>query len=384
MKIDKKYYPMLALAGGIVLLLIIIVIVMLIANGGNKSYSYIENKMLSAAQSYYSENMGLLPKDVGDQSKVDLSTLVSGSYMKEPSDYKEGASCSGEVIVTKISAGNDYVVNLKCGEDYKTKFLLDVLVDNVVTSGEGLYNFDDVAKASNVTLQLDEDGYDLSENPLLGGFVYRGKAVKNYIKIGEVIFRIVKIDKNGDFLIVLDGKHRSSTTVYDDSYNSITEKRDGYSDYSKSNMKSTLNKLYDALSDDSMLKEKVVPKNICIGGRLSSDYGSDGKHECSKVFKGQNIAMLSAFDVMNASLDPACASLNTKECINYNYLFDYSMMTMTPTLENNYQVYAFDTYNGFRPTKLTNRRNFYYTLSLSNRVLYVSGDGTKDNPYIVK
>lgn len=385
MKIDKKYYPMLALAGGLILLLIILVLVMILLKGGNQSYAFIEAKIISAAQNYYANKNEELPKNLGEQSTVDLATLVSGGFMNDVSSYRKGASCQGKVVVTKFAGGYSYNPNINCGEDYKTVLLVDKLLDDVVTSGDGLYKFDAVAKVSpGISLNLDNDGYDLSTNPSLGGYIYRGLQPNNYVSIDKNIYRIVKIDKNNDMHIILNTQ-LNEYKAFDNRYNSDVESKVGFNDFATSLIRRDLNNKYNNFEKDSIIKTRTVPKNICIGGRLPDDIGTDGKIECSKVVKNQYIAFLPAFDVMNASLSSNCNKISSKECINDNFIItDASTYTVTPNLENSSTVYIYGDYTGFEAKEANQGKNIFYTLFLSNTARYEAGDGSLANPYIIK
>lgn len=385
MKIDKKYYPMIGLAGGIVLLLIIIMVVMLLFNTGNQSFQAIEARMLAAAQNYYQSKGDELPKRLGEQVEVDISKLVSEGYMKDISTYREGTSCTGKVIVSKFSGGYSYTPNLKCGQEYKTSLLVDKLLSNVVTSGDGLYKLENIMKPSvGVTLNLDETGYDLTTNPALGGYIFRGLQINNYIKIDDAIYRVIKIDKNNDMYII----QSSSTNVYlffDDRYNSQFDAKVGYNAFATSGIKRELNKLYNSVPKTSVLRTKAVPKNLCVGGRFAESVGTDGKYECSKVVKDQYIAFLPAFDVMNASLSEACTKLIDKDCANDNSVIsDTNTFTLTPDLEQSSHIYVYDDYSGFNAQEANLTSDIYPTMFLSNTVVYVSGNGSEENPYIIK
>ena len=158
-KVDKKIITMMGLIIGVIVIIIIAVIVVALTTGGNLSFEKIENKLAKAAESYCNDNSDKLPKIVGDEVRIDTSTLVSGGYIKDLSEYTDdGVSCSAEVIVGKTPNGYDYVTSLDCGKSYKTEFLAKKLKENVVTSGNGLYQL----TAPTEELGTDESGYDLS------------------------------------------------------------------------------------------------------------------------------------------------------------------------------------------------------------------------------
>lgn len=383
MKLDKKYYPMLAMLGGIVLLIIILMVVFLFMNSGKKTYQYVENQMMKAAQQYYSKKPSELPKKIGEETKINTSTLINENYMKEFSEYNENYVCSGEVAVLKTAKAYNYVPLLDCGESYKTKFLVDVLLEEVVTKENGLYAFDEAAKPSGKILSLDEEGNDLSKNPLLGGYVYRGKEVNNFILIDKIKYRISKIDKNND-LQITSFSNLLTNNYFDKSYNSDRGYNYGYNDYQRSEVRQKLIKHFNGFDDKSLTKQLAVPKDICVGGRTIDDKGSDGTLECSKVISGEYISLLPMFDLMNASLDEKCSTTLSPECSNYNYLIDNKIraFTLTPNLTDSSQVYH---HSGIiKVSRASINSSISYTIFISKYAVYVSGTGSEEDPYIIK
>lgn len=384
MKIDKKYYPMIAVAGGIVLIIIIAIIFLSISKGGNKSFAVMEKEMLKAAQSYFKENASLLPKKSGEVVDVDATSLVASGKMKDFNEYNSEVVCNGKVSVLKTQSGSNYVAILDCGEAYKTKLLIEEILPKVVTEEEGLYSLEESVTPSSKNLGLDEDGYNLGENPLLGGYVYRGNNVDNYILIEKDLYRIVKIDNTNDLQIFPVGSYYDSRS-FDNSYNSEKEGRYGYNDYKKSMLRSNLDKNVKEVSDKSLLLAGLmVPKNICIGGRTTDDKGTDGFYECSRVFADQYVSLLTTFDIMVASLDQKCNMVSSKECSNYNYLFkdNYKTITITPNLADSSEIYRLD--REIRVTSASNNSSIIPNYFISKLTVFESGTGSKADPYIIK
>jgi len=380
-KVDKKVLIMGGLVFGILFLLIIIILISSLLGGGKLSYEKIEKKLAGAAEKYYKDNDSSLPKNVGETVEVDASTLVSGGYIKDLSEYTdENVSCSAKVIVGKNDSekGYDYVANLDCGEEYKTEFLADKLIKDIVSSGNGLYKMEDVVVAGE-TLGTDDDGYDLSSNELMKGYIYRGEKVNNYIKIGGELFRIVKIDGNKDFTLVTTYKKEKGP--FDNRYNSEIEKNYGINDYSLSRAYESISSRYEKL--DEKIKQKIAVKNICIGARSSDETVTDGSIECSKLMKNQHYGLLSMYDVMNASLAEKCETSVSRECVNYNYLLgETTFWTMTPDTENTY--FAYRVSDSISASRANMNATYKYVVYLSNRLVYESGTGTESDPYIVK
>ena len=385
-KVDRKIIMMIGFLLALIILIIIIMIVINMLNNGKLSYSKIESKMVSGAKSYYKTNSALLPTEVDKTVEVDASTLASEGYIKDLSEYVKDDSvvCSGKVIVAKTQDDYDYVASLDCGDKYKTSFLYQkVLEQGTVTSGEGLYNTEDFITTT-PNLGIDEEGYDLSQNPLLGGYVFRGQNVNNFVKIDNNLYRIVKIDKNNDIVIATTNKRLRG--VFDDRYNSETDRQTGINDYSVSRAYETLKKQYnDVLISDkgSVLYTKRVTKDLCIGRRSADNTTKDGSAECAKVMKGQYFGLLPAYDIMNASLDSNCTSTVSKECGNYNYIVDTSYWSATGDVDSTSLVYRINQ-NSLKTYNANLTLTLKYVLFLSNRTIFKSGTGTETDPYILK
>lgn len=385
-KIDKKLLIMVGVLFSVILIIVIAFIAMSLSTGGTLSFEKIENKLETAAKNYYKDNDSSLPKEIGETTEIESSTLVSGGYISDLSEYtEENVVCSGKVLVGKIEDGYDYVASLDCGDEYKTEFLYEKLIKDVTTSGNGLYKMEDVVKlGSSSDLGIDEDDYDLSSNELMSGYIYRGENVKNYIELNGTKFQIVKIDGNNDFTVTIVKTKLKG--AYDDRYNSDIEKDYGINDYEMSRAHEIIGEAYASLDKSSILKSKITRKNICIGARSEDETSTDGSVECSKVMKNQSYSLIPAFDIMNASLSENCSTTIDKECGNYNYLISNNShknyWTATPSLENSYEAYRI--MNGLASYRANYTTIYKYVYYLSNRLIYVSGTGTESDPYIVK
>ena len=387
-KVDKKLLAMMGVVFGIIILIIVLMIVMSASTGGKLSYEKIESKLEVAAEKYYKDNDSDLPKKVGQTVKIDADELVSEGYIKDLSEYTDDkVTCSAEVIVGKTVKGYDYVAALDCDEDYKTEFLADKLIaSDVVTSGDGLYKFEEVVTPGEV-LGMDEDGYDLASNELMAGYIYRGENPNNYVKIGNTTYRIVKIDGKKDMMLVLASN--KLTGNYDDRRNEeMNGNTYGINDYTKSRAHSKINEYFNNREKADLIKEKVASKNICVGARSEDETTNDGSIECSAVMKDQYFSLLPLYDVLNASLDTGCEKATDALCANYNYLMpkQTSYWTMTPSTENTYMAFRVSTSNKqpitiYKASTSTNLKFVYY---LSNRLVFVEGTGTEKDPYIVK
>lgn len=362
MKIDKKYLKFIGI--GLLTIAVIIGVIVLIVSlvGGILSYDKIEMRMKNAAISYFKDYADKLPVE-GTEVKVTTFDLEEGKYIKPINKMvKKGVICNGEVIVKNINNSYVYIPYLDCGTDYSTTSVVDKIKDSktIVTSGAGIYNINNE-------------------------YVYKGEVVKNYIKYDEKLWRIVKVDKNNDVvLIATDFKEK---TVWDDRYNVDKGYNSGINIYGVSRIKEAL----DVISKNNTLLTteafgKLNKYSLCIGKRSYQNGTNDGSLECASTLDGQYIGLLPIYDYINASMDAGCKKPSDSQCQNYNYLNYYSSSwwSLTANLDNTYQTFKIEGDGG-----VTNSNSLSYSairpvIHLSNLAMIASGDGTVDNPYIVK
>lgn len=361
-KIDKKTLMM--MGGFLVLVVVILFAFAFIYNRFfyKKSYEEIETIMLEAAKNHYSENKEMLPKNINDSISIGVDDLVKAEEMKEINYYlkDDTATCDGEVKITNINNNYRYAVFLDCGKKHKTTKFIDYVNENVdiVNSGNGLYNLNDE-------------------------LVYRGDEVNNYIKFSGKTYRIVKF-KNEEAVIILTEKLGSYE--WDNRYNVEEESNSGINDYSISRIKSTLDDLYEGTSlvsnEDKLL---LVSHSIGIGKRSEKDTDKTGSLENSVMLDNQYIGLLQMNDYLNASWDNNCSNSISPSCSNYNYLskYRYNWWTITADKEESARVFRINTNKAY--TSLADGSGYLRPVfHLSKDAIYVSGDGSKEKPYIVK
>lgn len=328
-----------------------------------RSYTEIENIMVNASKKYLAKNKDRLPKNYNEVVTLSDSDLVGAEEMDTISEYlkDETSTCSGNITVTNINGKYRYVPILDCGTKYKTVTFIDYIKKMVPVkeSGVGLY-------------QLNDE------------LVYRGDAPNNYIKFSGKTYRIVKF--TGDSAVIIYTE-KTNNVAWDDRYNTEKKMQMGINDYSVSRVKDTVDAFYQnekVITPENKLL--VVAHSLEVGKRASKDTDKTGGLEKSAIIENQFVGLLPLYDYLNASLDSNCITSVSAACMNYNYLskYIYSWWTMTGTNQNTYSVYEII---GSNSSSLTNAAsNGYYrpVLHLSKDALYVSGDGSSENPYIVK
>lgn len=345
-----------------VILLIIVITVFSSIKPKKLTYEQIENEMKKAAINYYNSNKDKLPGE-GESITITYNTLVEAEKIKPMEKYTK-TSCTGNVVIKNNNGEYSYTPYLDCGSSYKTlEFYNKILTDNeIVTDKSGLY------------VQGDSK-------------VFRGELVNNFVSINNNLWRIVKIDSdNSTKLVLYSGKFRSS---WDNRYNSDRKSSVGKNTYTVSRLKETIDSLYkDETFIGSDIKSKLVSKPLCLGARNEEENINNGSIECNETLENEYIGNLSLYEYINASLDTKCVNADTNECQNYNYLVDtesnISWWLQTPIKENSYQAYYVSSYGSINISNCSTNLYVRPTIYLSDNVMYSTGTGTLDDPYIIK
>ncbi len=393
---DKKMFKY---VGIFVIVLVVFVLFALISNfltGGAKySYSKIEEKMVAAAKKYVKDMPGIIDgASPNSSTTISSLVLVDKGYLKDLSSLaKDDVICAGEVIVYKTLDGViDYAPNLRCGNKYESMSLANqVIKDNGggVINGAGLYQ--------RVDGKFVTDYYDLSNSSSSSSFeyVFRGDNVKNYVKFDDNIYRIVAIDENNNLTLIFNSYLRKFLP-WDDRYNTDIDKNYGINDYEKNGIKSRAMEHVESFHNKTAVllnKEKYSEKvdhylvgiDLCVGKRSISDRDVSGKIECKKILYDQNAGLLPAYYYMGASLDSNCTSITAKECGNYNYFssFDDSWWLLTANSEDSSEAYVVNK-KSVDSESCRGKYGIRPIIKIGSRVLYSEGDGSLDNPYVVK
>lgn len=366
---DNELKKKLLFLGAIIIggVLILFLILFLVSSFVQKNYSYdeIEEIMYDAAVQYFKDNPSKLPEDENQRVEIDASTLASYEYMKPLSEYtKDGVNCTGKVSVQ--TNGSDYLYSprLECGDAYTTKSLQEAVTEQVVTEGYGLYQVGD-------------------------NYVYRGELVDNYVQLDLALWRIVKVNANGQIMLIYaDEKLKSSS--WDDRYNSQEGYNKGINNYGTSRVRESLELLYESNDEDDAIlsdddRSKLVSFDLCIAKRSTSDVGKDNSIECSETFSNQKIGLLTASDYMMASLDENCQTVADRACQNYNYLNnDDKWWLITASNGNTSDVYGVSTSGVIDFGSASGYKSPRPVIMLDANVMLDSGKGTLEKPYTIK
>lgn len=352
-----------------IVVFVIVIIIFTVACGSNngirkaKTYKDIENNLVTATKKYLESNKDLLPKVDGKITKVNIDTLINKNLIKEQVAIEdENVKCSGYTEVINKQGEYNYVPYIKCGKYYETKTIAEYIIDNqdIVTTNDGLYKFGET-------------------------YVFRGENPNNYLKLGNRLYRIMEINENSELKLISTERYSENFT-WDDRYNVEKNKAYGINDYSKSRLKDNLEiMLNDTEFFSTQELQKIVEHDICIGKRNPNDFNKTMTEECSNKYPNQKVGLILAAEYSRVSTDTNCNSLNSLSCQNYNYLNSVSQLFTTMTGSST------DTYNVIMISKgvitlSRASRNFrvYPVVYIDRLSVYSSGEGTLENPYIVR
>lgn len=335
--------------------------------GSALSYDKIENIMVRSAKQYVNNHPEKVEGSIYGTVEIKVSDLIAEGYMKDMSKYtKKDVMCSGSVLVFKNLDDYSYSPKLDCGEAYKYKNLTDEITkeENIVTTDNGLYKIE-------------------SGEPY---YIFRGENVDNYLKINNTLYRIMKIDENGNIRLFSDDVEKSFP--WDNRYN-VEKKYDaGINEFEGTQASRIKDKILSVYNDEEKfskdVKSLIIPQEFCIGKRTKQDIDNTGNIECSKKSELMGIGTIALYEYFQASLDPNCFSSLTKSCKNYNYLANYSKSywTLTAAMEGTEYVYKVN--KSAVQSKAATYAYLHLVLTINGNVNYIGGTGTLNDPYIVK
>ena len=335
--------------------------------GSALSYDKIENIMVRSAKQYVNNHPEKVEGSIYGTVEIKVSDLIAEGYMKDMSKYtKKDVMCSGSVLVFKNLDDYSYSPKLDCGEAYKYKNLTDEITkeENIVTSDNGLYK-----------VETGEPYY-----------IFRGENVDNYLKINNNLYRIMRIDENGN--IRLFSEDIGEPFPWDNRYNIDSKYDAGINDFEGTQASRIKDKILSVYNDEEIftkdVKSLIIPQEFCIGKRTEKDIDNTGSIECSKKSELMGAGTIALYEYFQVSLDPNCFSSLTPSCKNYNYLAKYSKRywTLTAAVEDSKYVYAIA--DNAYATKALTYAYLHLVITINGNVNYIGGTGTLNDPYIVK
>ena len=347
---------------GILILIFIICLLIFVANKGKskaESYSKVEEHMVSAAKSYYKKYVDSLPNIDGGNVSVSAETLIETSFLKPFSELVgEDVTCSGYVKVYRVNDDYSYFPYLNCSGEYESLTLSKKITSSIVSSGDGLYSYGD-------------------------RYIYRGEYPNNYLKFNDKTWRIIGVNNDGSIKIIYADK-KVDRNSWDDRYNSDKDSYYGINDFRVSRLLQYLNDTYDSNTYVSKgNKNLLVKHDWCIGKVSQEGVLISSLNLCNDVYSDLYIGVVQIDDVLLSSLDSKCINIYDTECTNYNYFFGInSGWTLNASSDNTYT--AFISNGGSISYKRASNEGYVRpVINLNSNILYKSGTGTSDDPYII-
>lgn len=366
---DQK---MMKTLGGIIAgFVVFILILFLISSCSNTTYTFdrLETKMMEVAKAYYEAKPDELPKEDKDTKTLTLKKMISDGKIEELTELfdNDEIKCDGNITVTNNNGYYMYTPYLSCGKDYESVYLKDQLIkDQLITDSsknpDGLYEVKDQ-------------------------YIMKGEFVKNYVQMGGQLFRVIRINEDGTIRLMQNEGLKQQ--VWDNRFNPDYNYNGGINEYYYNSLNSRLKESVDNYYNNSTVwpddvKAYIVNSDLCIGKRSEADNTKDGSTECSKKLENQPFGLLAVYEILQASLDPNCNSSVAKSCRNYNWFgsFESSFWTVTADAERSQYVYL-----QYQIPTIANTNSYAdinVVFNLTDKAVYVSGDGTLENPYVFK
>lgn len=348
-----------------ILFLFIIFIALLSSCTRKKAYTYteFEKQMVTMAKKKYEKSDKLPTEDKG-VLEVPLQTFVDSGYIKDvQSVIQNKSACTGNVKIINNYGNYLYVPYLDCGKDYKTKTLYDLIVndENIVTSGNGLYAFDN-------------------------GYIFKGDKVNNYVKLNGIKYVILRVNSDGTFR-VLDTTRRDMVK-WDDRYNVDKNANYGINNYVYNNINSRIKDYVEGLYNNTeiiknSMKPYYVSTDVCIGKRSENDNIFDTSIECKEMADKHPFTLITANEFYLATLDSNCTNEKLETCSNYNYLSDIgSTWTITADKDTSYKVWKMN--NGVYLSNGSLNSYVKIVTTFNKDLVIESGDGSSEKPYIIR
>lgn len=365
----KKMIMVMGIILGLFLLLLLILF--LVSTFSQRVYSYeeLEGIVENAAISYFKEHQNELPKEDGDIVEIDSSNLVVAEKMHDLSEYNTPDGVCSRAYVQVEKSGDDYLYSpyINCGESYATQELYKKVISKVVNEGYGLYQHN-------------------------GEYAFRGETVDNYLQLENNLWRIVKVNKDNN-LVLISNDILEYSYAWDNRYNQTDRFEAGINDYQASRIKESLDRIYktpyekrgeEVLSDKD--KKYITSSVFCIGKRSATSEGKENVDECATTITNQRWGLLTLSDYMYASIDQNCLNSKTKNCKNYNYLtaVKRDWWLITADSDSTSKVYKISGRGNIESASANNTSGLRPVIVLNSKVMYKDGKGTLESPYTLR
>lgn len=294
---------------------------------------------------------------------------------------------------------HNYVINLYAQDNINFKAKLNVGIENEVAEyfastilkNNGLKN--PVTKIGEEAATTDEGLIETTDD-FGPSYYFRGNVLNNYVSLGNLMWRIVKINGDGTVKLVLDDYLELAQYMYEVSSDLSLENK---LEIINTKVYSYLNEFYESnlfdydqiisnhkfCIEDNETKYDEKTKTTYYQGyaRATSDFNP--LYSCFGSQYQNKIGLMTVDEVLLAG-----ANKNTDNKDFYLYTPDktYSWWTLTPASSTNTEVTYFSISNTGKLLYTdvgSNYRGVKPVINLIKKVV-VNGIGTKENPYTIK
>lgn len=386
---NKKFLTIfIGIIGGMFLIILIIAVARSCGNKKTSDPKKIEEKLEKAAKSYYGDHKDKLPED-GQSVTITDAELTKAGYFKGMSKVAKDSTCVGSVTVHMNAGQKLAVVDLKCKE-YQTEHLQDRIIKDNLVDGEILNDSSDISDSSNDVPSMGKDYIDGLYKTTEGYYVFRGSDPKNNLVLNGEKFKIIDISPEG-IIRMVDVSNYSTHYRWDTKYNVEAKRAYGINDYKNSEILKAMKEKYGTYKDNN--KTHLAPFSVCIGKRNKGDENTgtgfqkslERSIDCSEVLEGQYMGLLSVSDFARASLDENCTTIGSPACVNYNYLSKAVTESWTSTglANDTYTVLVVSGGIIDDSAYAKDSRAYYWVNAVYGDEVYISGNGTESDPYVV-
>lgn len=328
-----------------------------------------------------------------DNGKVTYSLYEENKIIVENSEITEGANTLSSFVSIAVGETKSYKLELKNIDKKKISFEI-----NVQKSSQEDTNFSQLILNDNLInketktkvgeeIAVNDEGLILDVDDNGNTFYFRGNVNNNYVKFADEIWRIVRINGNGTIKIVLDSSIGNST-IYNTDLSK--DRLETLKKYSETKVAESLVNWYESSLKD--YDNYIAQSKYCIdtnmeGENLSNYFRINVSNiptfNCLGTKNNSKIGLLTVDEIIYAG-----ATINepNQHYYLYNERVENSWWTLSPAKDSVEGLYYYEVSNDGKINSTStgeSSKNIRPVINLKKDV-EMSGDGTKENPYILK
>jgi len=298
-------------------------------------------------------------------SYITIEPLETKTYLLEIINLKK-IDISFEINVQKVSKEDENFSQLILNNNTINKEPKTIVGEQVAVVDEGLI------------LDVDDNG---------NTFYFRGNVNNNYVKLADKLWRIVRINGNGTTRIILDS-NIGNTTIYNT--NISGDRLEKLKKYSETNVSVLLSEWYENNLKD--YDKYISQSKYCV------DTSKEGEN-LSNYFR-VNISNIPTFNCLGTKNNSKIGLLSIDEIIyagatinepnQHFYLYNEtdvnSWWTLSPARDSVEGLYYYEISSDGKINSTStgeSSKSIRPVIDLKKDIKMI-GEGTKDNPYIIK